>query len=92
MIKRCYSIFKNRSPPLLGRWGQQGDVKSIQRKVDLANHDSCGGPLCNSVPTSDFEKKDDEGKGSKKDYPDDDVLRFYLVSSFHVDTERIKTK
>ena len=39
------SIFKKTSPPKLGRWSRSHEKK----KIDLANHDHCGGPMCSNT-------------------------------------------
>lgn len=36
------SVFKKSPPPKLGRWNRNHE----KRKIDLANHDHCGGPTC----------------------------------------------
>lgn len=35
--------------PALGRW-QLHSKEAVSRKVDLSNHDHCGGELCAKVP------------------------------------------
>lgn len=73
--KRFYSIFFKKPLPIkLGRWSVQDDPDTIDLKVDRANHDSCGGPLCTTVPL----KKEKERPLSRED------MLPYTVGSFHL--------
>ena len=39
---RNFRLFKKLNPPLLGRWSVDTSVDITNRKIDLANYDSCG--------------------------------------------------
>lgn len=39
---RSLRLFKKLNPPLLGRWSVDTSVDITNRKIDLANYDSCG--------------------------------------------------
>ena len=85
IITRSYSIFFKKSPRIkLGRWSVQDDQKNIDLKVDQANHDSCGGPLCTLVPLKTEEKTDFEVEESEEE----EMLRYYTVSSFHLHVKK----
>jgi hypothetical protein len=75
---RSYSIFFKKSPKIkLGRWSIQDDPETIDLKVDRANHDSCGGPLCTAVPLKTEKTKVVESE-------EEEMLRYYTVGSFHL--------
>lgn len=79
MSKRYFSYFKRASPIKLGRWSPGGDKGTIDLKVDLANHDSCGGPVCGNVLP-----KGKQPEQKEKVDLEEDMLRFYTVGSFHL--------
>ena len=56
---RFLSFLKKAPPVRLGRWGHQHAKDTVDLKVDWANHDCCGGPLCTTVPL----KAPAKGKG-----------------------------
>jgi hypothetical protein len=45
MWNRLSKVFKTSQPLKNGRWALESK-KTALRKIDLANHDHCGGPLC----------------------------------------------
>ena len=55
---RFLSLFKKASPVRLGRWSHQQTKATVDLKVDWANHDCCGGPLCTNVPLKAPERKE----------------------------------
>ena len=84
IIRRSYSIFFKKSPKIkLGRWSIQDDQKTIDLKVDRANHDSCGGPLCTNVPLQTEKTNSEEVQDSEEE-----MLRYYTVSSFHLHVKK----
>lgn len=83
-ITRSYSIFFKKYPKIkLGRWSTVDDQDTIDLKVDRANHDSCGGPLCTNVPLK-TENKDTEVEESEEE----ELLRYYTVGSFHLHVKK----
>jgi len=89
--RRCYSILrifkKPHSPVKLGRWSHAKDMETINFKVDMANHDSCGGPGCSQVPTPAKRKvRADREKITMEE--DDDDLRFHTLSAFYLHRQR----
>lgn len=53
-------VCRSRDMGLLGRWSLTQNVVEIDRKVELANHDHCGGELCSTpvnIVTDDKEKE-----------------------------------
>ena len=83
IIRRSYSIFKKSPEIKLGRWSIQDDQDTIDLKVDRANHDSCGGPLCTNVPLK-------PEKSSIVEEEDEELLRYYTVGSFHLHVKKEK--
>ena len=77
---RFLSLFKKASPVRLGRWSHQQTKDTVDLKVDWANHDCCGGPLCTNVPLKAPEKRKDV------DEPSD--VAMYALGSFHLHTQR----
>lgn len=85
IITRSYSIFFKKSPPIkLGRWSIQDDQETIDLKVDMANHDSCGGPLCTTVPLKTEKTNIEEVQESEEE----ELLRYYTVGSFHLHVKK----
>ena len=80
-LKRNLSFLKKPSVIKLGRWKMQNEQEIIDLKVDLANHDSCGGPLCTTVPLKQIKK-------SKKEEADEEEMLPYMLSSFHLHVEK----
>ena len=80
-MRRFFSLFKKASPTRLGRWRLKESQDVIDLKVDWANHDSCGGPLCTNVPL----KKKEES--SKAEEVDDTIPAYAAIGSFHLHTE-----
>lgn len=84
--RRCYSIFFKKSSPIkLGRWAIPKDPKTIDLKVDRANHDSCGGPLCTIVPLT---SEKPSACVPEEESEEEEMLRFYTVSSFHLHVKK----
>jgi len=82
--KRSYSIFFKKSSPIkLGRWTIPKDPNTVDLKVDRANHDSCGGPLCTIVPL-----KRDVPQEPLYESEEEEMLRFNTVSSFHLHVKK----
>ena len=52
-IDSFLSFFKKAASPIrLGRWKHEQGKEIIDLKVDFANHDCCGGPVCrNHIPS-----------------------------------------
>jgi hypothetical protein len=86
--KRCISFFKKKTKIPLGRWNTKADKSLIDLKVDLANHDSCGGPLCSSVPLAKIEKSRITNTvfNNTKDLveTEEEMLKFHTLSCFHL--------
>lgn len=62
------NLFRKQQPIRLGRWART----SVKRKVDLSNHDHCGGTLCEKP----LPKKDD--------YDNSMDLSICALQSFHM--------
>lgn len=78
LSRRSYSIFFKKSPKIkLGRWSIPDDPETIDLKVDRANHDSCGGPLCTTVPLKTEKTRVVESE-------EEEMMRYYTVGSFHL--------
>ena len=59
LYNNVFTTLKSRSSGskrLLGRW-QRHSKDAVVRKVDLSNHDHCGGELCSKVPQKGREKR-----------------------------------
>ena len=80
-MRRFFSLFKKASPTRLGRWRLRESQDTIDLKVDWANHDCCGGPLCTNVPL----KKEEASKVENTD--DDTISEYAVIGSFHLHTE-----
>jgi hypothetical protein len=75
-IKMMRSFFKKSMPTRLGRWARSHD----KRKVDLSNHDHCGGDICGKPPP-------------KKEYYDSSMdFSICALQSFHVHPQSSKKK
>lgn len=83
ILRRYSTFFKKSSPLKLGRWTIPNDQDTIDLKVDRANHDSCGGPLCTIVPLQ-AEKLQKTETPDNAESNEEEMLRFYTLSSFHV--------
>ncbi len=86
LLKRHLSFLKKPSVIKLGRWKMQNDQEIIDLKVDLANHDSCGGPLCTSVPFK--EKKQNIERKTQEIKDEEEMLQYYMLSSFHLHVKK----
>ena len=82
IARRCFHTFfkKSSGPTKLGRWSLTDSNKDLMDvKVDQANHDSCGGPLCTTVPL--------RGKNTFSSPVDAEcpefLLQVHTLSSFH---------
>ena len=77
---RNFSIFKKSKEIKLGRWERTG---SIDIKVDLANHDSCGGPHCGNPPQSSKYNKNNKNNKNNQiknlNVTDYDYYRLFLM-------------
>ena len=51
----------------LGRWKTDKTVNCINKTIDFANHDHCGGELCKIPYTKSNKKLKDEEQYNKKD-------------------------
>ena len=76
-----FSLMKKQKVNSLGRWSTEDNPFL---KVDLANHDSCGGPLCGDPPQVDIDlKKDSNEKLKNKDLKycnyTEDELKYYIA-------------
>ena len=72
-FKNNFSILsKNNKKIPLGRWERSGN---IDIKVDLANHDSCGGPLC-SLPPNNISVDNNNKKSLNIN---DDELKYLII-------------
>ena len=79
--KRFFSFLKKPSITKLGRWKMHDNQQIIDLKVDLANHDCCGGELCTSIPLKqNHEIKDEE--------EEEEMLQYYMLSSFHLHVKK----
>ena len=71
-FKNNFSILSRHKKITLGRWERSGN---IDIKVDLANHDSCGGPLC-SLPPNNFNINDNNKKSLNIN---DEDLKYLII-------------
>ena len=80
-----FSLMKKQKVNSLGRWNTE-DNPFI--KVDLANHDSCGGPLCGDPPQpennlenkSEIKSENDKNLKIDKFYNySEDELKYYIA-------------
>lgn len=75
-----FSLMKKQKVNSLGRWSTEDNPFL---KVDLANHDSCGGPLCGDPPKLEDELKNSNEKLKNKDLKycnyTEDELKFYIA-------------
>ena len=60
-------VCRSRDMGLLGRWSLTQNVVEIDRKVELANHDHCGGELCSTPVDIVTDDKENEEIVQKKD-------------------------
>jgi hypothetical protein len=71
-FKNNFSILSKQKKIPLGRWERSGN---IDIKVDLANHDSCGGPLC-SLPPNNINV---DNKNKKSLNINDEELKYLII-------------
>ena len=86
VTRRAYSIFFKKSNGItkLGRWAIVEDQETMDLKIDRANHDSCGGPLCTSVPL----KEEKKSPSCVEESEEEELLRYYTVGSFHLHVKK----
>jgi len=79
-----FSLMKKQKVNSLGRWSTEDNPFL---KVDLANHDSCGGPLCGNPPKLEDELEDELKNSNEKvkskelkhcNYTEEE-LKFYIA-------------
>lgn len=80
MLRLSRTFFKSSKGPALGRWSREFP----ERKIDLANHDHCGGPVCSNTKLTKMKHLPDDS------YDNTMELAICALQSFHLSPSKSK--